>query len=141
MTARKKWRTATIFVSIADMWQRLLNFSTHERARRPHMPAQPIYAAQKTREAVTALAVSPKPLRERVSYACFVLHILTADEIPDKALQDRLMAIMADRDKMKPGDHTLSHLNDQEISHIASEIVSIYEGCIRLYTGSMPPLT
>jgi F420-0:gamma-glutamyl ligase len=76
--------------------------------------------------------VSPNPLRERVCRACFLLHILTAHVIPDTALQNRLIAIMADYEKNQPDDVALSHLNDQEILHIASEIVSIYEGCIKL---------
>src|SRR5271165_767785 len=101
------------------------------------MNATAQYAAQKTREAVTSLAVSPQPLRDRVCHACFVLHVLTAHEIADKSLQDRLIVIMTDYEKKQPNDNTLSHLSDQDVSRIAGGIISIYEGCIALYSRSI----
>ena len=101
------------------------------------MTTTPFYAYQKTRAAVMHLATSMDPLPKRTCRACFLLHILTADEIPDSTLQNRLLALMADYESGKPNDDTFSHLDSQGVSRIASEIVDIFDGCVKLYAKSV----
>jgi hypothetical protein len=99
------------------------------------MTGSTIYAAQKTREAVNCLALLEKPLRERLCDAIIALHILTADKIPDDALQEKLEALIAKVDEgMKPDDKELRHLTDGDVSTAARQIVELFESCVKLYT-------
>jgi len=99
------------------------------------MTGSTIYAAQKTREAVNCLALLEAPLRERLSRAIFALHILTADKIPDDALQEKLEAVVAKvHEGMKPDDKELRHLTDDDVRTAARQIVGLFESCVKLYT-------
>lgn len=103
------------------------------------MATTPLYAYQKARDAVMHLATSRDPLPQRTRHACFLLHILTADVIPDDTLQNRLLAVMADYESGKPNDGVSSHLDIQGVSRISAEILDIFEGCVRLLENSVAP--
>jgi hypothetical protein len=99
------------------------------------MTGSTIYAAQKAREAVNCLALLQVPLRERLSSAILALHILTADKIPDDALQEKLEAIIAKADEgLTPDDRELRHLTDDDVRTAARQIVELFESCVALYT-------
>ncbi len=105
------------------------------------MTGRTMYALQKTREAANCLALLETPLRERLLTAIGALHILTADKIPDDALQEKLEAIIAKvADGKKPDDNKLSHITDHDIHVVAREIVELFESCVKLNTDR-PNLT
>jgi hypothetical protein len=99
------------------------------------MSGSTIYALQKTREAVNCLALLDAPLRERLQRAAFTLNVLTVHAIPDAALQEKLLAIVAKvSDAVTADPPHLARLVDDDICGLARELVELFEGCVTEYT-------